>query len=312
MVPEGCPFDECLCSDPTQLDPWSARQMNLSPDGGATPAPRRRATSLAMNGAYDKGLVFRGAADIPFIDWRHYLEEELDMHNSSQSFVTRQRMVEEQGNHDNQVIWFTDARPAAQFDQTAMALEVLHDWITNIQADPAAGIGANRPAAAVDSCFATDGTLLALRPRRVGRRPRRRPGRRLHPGDADPLDQPAGGRRARSAASVFKCQTKTVARPWPTGSTAPGGPAGRRCAASSGSSPSGVCDYDRGDAGDPRTEVDPTPLERFVDRSYPTCWAGPPTDDERDLGLDSAGRGDRPRPTTSPSCWPGPTPASRW
>ena len=28
------------------------------------------------------------------IDWRHYLEEELDMHNSHQSFASRQRMLD--------------------------------------------------------------------------------------------------------------------------------------------------------------------------------------------------------------------------
>ena len=72
--------------------------MNLSPDGGTTPAPRRQGDVAAMNAAYNKGLYFDGDIDIPLIDWRHYLEEELDMHNSHQSFASRQRMLDFDGN----------------------------------------------------------------------------------------------------------------------------------------------------------------------------------------------------------------------
>ena len=86
--------------------------MRLSPDGGATPAPRREGDLSAMNAAYNRGLYFDGDIDIPLIDWRHYLEEELDMHNSHQSFASRQRMLDRDGDASNQVIWFTDARPA--------------------------------------------------------------------------------------------------------------------------------------------------------------------------------------------------------
>ena len=71
--------------------------MRLSPDGGTTPAPRREGDLLAMNAAYNKGLYFDGNIDIPLIDWRHYLEEELDMHNSHQSFASRQRMLDRDG-----------------------------------------------------------------------------------------------------------------------------------------------------------------------------------------------------------------------
>ena len=34
------------------------------------------------------------------------------MHNSHQSFAARQRMLNYDGDASNQVIWFTDARPA--------------------------------------------------------------------------------------------------------------------------------------------------------------------------------------------------------
>jgi hypothetical protein len=105
----------------------------------------------AANAAYTLGIVFRGDIDIPVIDWRHYLQHRLDMHNSHPSFASRKRMLNFDGDASNQVIWFTEARPGApQFDQTPMALDVMDEWML---------IG-QKPARAVDSCFATDGSLL--------------------------------------------------------------------------------------------------------------------------------------------------------
>ena len=151
MVQEGCPFIPALCSNPAQFDPWSRRNMRLSPDGGVTPAPRREGNMDAANAAYTSGLVFRGDIDIPVIDWRHYLEHRLDMHNSHQSFASRKRMLNFDGDASNQVIWFTDARPGApQFDQTPMALDVMDEWM----------LTGKKPARAVDSCFKTDGSPI--------------------------------------------------------------------------------------------------------------------------------------------------------
>ena len=69
-----------------------------------------------MNAAYREGLYFDGDIDIPIIDWRPYLEEVLDMHNSHQSFASRQRMLDHDGRASNQVIWFSAAgrRPDAR------------------------------------------------------------------------------------------------------------------------------------------------------------------------------------------------------
>jgi hypothetical protein len=159
MVQEGCPFvGPCV---PGNIDIWSSRNMNLSPDGGVTPAPRREGDLQAMNAAYRSGMVFRGKIDIPIIDWRHYLEDQLNMHNTHQSFASRQRMLNYDGDASNQVIWFTDARPDVAFDQTGMALQVMDEWMRNIAAHPDRSVAANKPAAAVDSCFATDGSLIA-------------------------------------------------------------------------------------------------------------------------------------------------------
>jgi hypothetical protein len=159
IVPEGFPF--VGDPDPGNFDPWSARNMNLSPDGGVTPAPRRTADPDAVAAAYDSGMHFGGGIDIPVIDWRHYLEEELDMHHSHQSFATRQRLQQARGDADNQVIWFTDARPFAAFDQTPEAFEVIDEWMLNLLANPELGVAGNRPPLAVDRCFEFDGTEIA-------------------------------------------------------------------------------------------------------------------------------------------------------
>jgi Tannase-like family of unknown function (DUF6351) len=161
-VQEGCPYvGGAACFAPgAPSDVWSERNMSLSPDGGSTPAPRAAGSIDAMRAAYESGLVFDGKIDIPIIDWRHYLDAELDMHNARQSFAARARMVEHDGDASNQVIWFTDARPARAADQTPMALAVMDEWLRNMRAHPERGVAGNKPPDAVDRCFATDGSPI--------------------------------------------------------------------------------------------------------------------------------------------------------
>jgi hypothetical protein len=137
--------------------------MELSLDGGETPAPRKEADSGAIEAAYERGLVNRGDIQIPMIDWRNYLEDELDMHNSHQSFATRQRLIDFDGDASNQVIWFTD-QPLSMneplFDQTPMAFAVIDEWMRNIARYPWKSIHENKPVAATDSCFDAAGELI--------------------------------------------------------------------------------------------------------------------------------------------------------
>ena len=67
--------------------------MNLSPDSGARRRRAPQGSLEAMRAAYETGMVFDGEIDIPIIDWRHYLDDELDMHNARQSFAARPRML---------------------------------------------------------------------------------------------------------------------------------------------------------------------------------------------------------------------------
>ncbi|MGH9119201.1 MAG: DUF6351 family protein [Acidimicrobiales bacterium] len=249
MVPEGFPFEGA--PTPENFDPWSSRNMTTSPDGGVTPAPRTEADPVAIDAAYTSGMVFQGDIDIPVIDWRHYLEDDLDMHHSHQSFATRERMLNADGEASNQVIWFTDARPAVAFDQTPMAFAVIDEWMANIAANPSRRVADNRPAAAVDSCFDTGGNLIAA-------------------GDgvwAGVLDEatPAGActerfpiysssRREAGAplrGGVFKCELQSVSRAIARGVYGPWVPTAAERARLEQVFPDGVCDWTRPDAGRP-------------------------------------------------------------
>jgi Tannase-like family of unknown function (DUF6351) len=251
MIQEGCPFIAALCSNPAQFDPWSRRNMRLSPDGGVTPAPRREGNMDAASAAYTSGIVFRGAIDIPIIDWRHYLEHRLDMHNAHQSFASRKRMLNYDGDASNQVIWFTDARPGTpQFDATPHALDVIDQWMANIRSDPSLGVVGNKPAAAVDSCFATDGSLLHA-------------GANVWAGILDAA--PAGpctqvfplNATSRIVAGgpieggVFKCELKSVSQALGDGTYGSWTPNATEEARLRQIFPTGVCDYTKPDVGRP-------------------------------------------------------------
>lgn len=167
MVQEGCPFIFELCGAldfsqplyPDQIDPWSWRNANTG--SLDEPAPRRVADDGAIEAAFESGMVNRGAIEIPMIDVRPYLEEELDMHNTHQSFAARQRLLDHDGDASNQVIWFMEPSPQDIAELTLDAFAVIDEWMANMAANPEASVGANRPAAAVDSCFDSEGNSIA-------------------------------------------------------------------------------------------------------------------------------------------------------
>ncbi|WP_214320240.1 DUF6351 family protein [Nonomuraea sediminis] len=233
MVQEGCPF---VC--PSDFDPWSARNQ-LTGD----PAPRRTGDPVAIRNVRRSGLVFRGDIGIPIIDWRHYLEDQLDMHDARESFVSRQRMLDFDGRAGNQVIWFTDARPdGPRFDQTPQALKVMDEWLANIRKYPYKGVEGNKPPQATDRCFATDGTEIASGP---------------HVWDGILDKSPAGACTAkfpiytssRTVAGgplegdVYKCRLQPVARAIDRGLYGAWRPSQDERARLEQIFPTGVCDY---------------------------------------------------------------------
>jgi hypothetical protein len=239
MVQEGCPyFPAPNCTDPANFDPWSARNMRLSPDGGLTPAPRTTGDRVAIAGAYRTGHVFTGRIDIPIIDWRHYLEEQLDMHNTHQSFASRQRMLNHDRNASNQVIWFTDARPSGPMsDQTPQALAAMDAWVLR-------GV---RP---TDKCFTSAGAEIAAGPT-------------VWNGILD--SKPAGActqafplfGTSRTVAGgpieggIYACELQSVAAAIDRGVYGAWVPSAAERARLEQIFPTGVCDYRKGDAARP-------------------------------------------------------------
>ena len=197
-------------------------------------------------------MVFDGDIDIPIIDWRHYLEDELDMHHSHQSFAARQRIIDAHGNADNQVIWFTDARPAVAFDQTPMAFEVIDEWMANIRAHPERRWRENRPAGRRRLVLRHRWAPHGLGRRRLGRRARRRTGRGLHRAVRDPLQSSRRVAGGPFRGGVFKCALQPVDRGRrPAGSTARGSPPTRTWTGWRQIFPPGVCDFTQPDVGRP-------------------------------------------------------------
>jgi hypothetical protein len=247
MVQEGQPFLPF-----GGFDPWSRRNMRLSPDGGVTPAPRREGDLAAMNAAYDRGLYFDGDIDIPLIDSRRYLEEQLDMHNSHQSFASRQRMLDHDGNASNQVIWF--AHPNAP-DWTDEALAVIDEWMANIREHPRRSVARNKPELATDRCIGADGSEIAR-------------GRDAFDGILDDgADGPCTTAFPPYATSrivaggplrggVYKCNLQSVERARSRGVYRPWSPSAAELARLKQIFPTGVCDYGRDDVGRPRSGDD--------------------------------------------------------
>ncbi len=250
MVQEGSPFYPPGVIDFSNWDPWSARNQVFSLDPLNNPAPRVEGDMLAMQAAYDSGLVFMGDLEIPVIDWRHYLEGQLDMHNSHQSFASRGRLQAYDGNSDNQVIWFTDVGAGPEFDQTPEAFLVMDEWMMNILANPDAGVAANKPALAVDRCFDAAGNEIAA-------------GDGVWAGilDDGPLGECAelfpvyGTSRIVAGGpfkgSIFKCQLKPVAQAVADGDYGVWVPSPVEQLMLGSIFPDGVCDFSQPDVGLP-------------------------------------------------------------
>ncbi|MBY4677461.1 DUF6351 family protein [Marinobacterium arenosum] len=144
-------------TDLLSFSPWSHHNMNLSPDGGATPAPRMRGDIPAMEASYRSGQVFIGRISIPIVDIRHYLDDQLDMHHSTASFSTRQRMIEGQGHADNQLIWMT-RKPHSPLPE---AFELIDRWMLAMLAADDRDARHYKPIDAVDRCYDGKGRLIA-------------------------------------------------------------------------------------------------------------------------------------------------------
>lgn len=262
MVPPGLPFNP----NADEVDPYDARNMNHG-----NPAPREEASLEAIEAAYEEGIVFHGEIDIPLIDVRPYLEEELDMHNSHQSFAARQRMIEWKGHADNQVIWFIEPPDSNVEFLVQRALETVDEWMANVHDDPSKPVGNLRPSRAVDACFDADENPIAqgdgvwdgiLGDHECGTGDGGHPGTKLSDGTEESgcgecaskfkiytqsrivAGAPIGG-------DVFKCQRKSVEEALEDGTYGDWDPSDEQIQLLKEIFPDGVCDYSKPDAGLP-------------------------------------------------------------
>jgi hypothetical protein len=253
MVQEGSPFypyPPPVVIDFANWDPWSARNQVFSTNPLVSPAPRTEGNIEAMQAVYKAGLVFMGKIDIPVIDWRPYLEDELNMHNSHQSFAARQRIRDAKGNSNNQVIWFSDYVSGQVPDRTPEALEVMDEWMVNILYRPWRGVAGNKPPRAVDGCFDASGKQIAA-------------GKHVWDGILD--DKPDGActkvfkiySTSRQVAggpfkgSIFKCQLKPVSKAIADGDYGVWTPDPGQQFLLEKIFPEGVCEFSKPDVGLP-------------------------------------------------------------
>ncbi len=135
---------------PIDLSVWSHQNLSL-PASAEFPAQRTEGSAEAIEAAYRSGHVFLGALTIPILDVRHYLEDELDMHHSSASFMTRSRMLKAQGHADNHVVWVSHKN----HNPVNQAFTLMDRWLV------ARKEGRERPVLAQDACFDARGDLIA-------------------------------------------------------------------------------------------------------------------------------------------------------
>lgn len=133
-------------------------------------AERSVADPEAVRAAYRTGRILNGGgglATMPIIDYRAYsdLLEGGDIHMRFHSFSTRERLVEANGQADNQVMLAEDFRWgffSTQSPVVRQALDQMDQWLTNLE-----GRGSNRitpsdvvqakPAELVDACWTPTG-----------------------------------------------------------------------------------------------------------------------------------------------------------
>ena len=144
-----------------ELTVWSQHNMTHSRNNRQLIAPRTVGNIEAIQGIYRSGHVFLGQANIPIIDLRHYLDDELDMHHASASLSARARMIDAQGHADNQLIWVA-RKPNNPLED---AFDVLDKWINNMRVNGHKNapdfVGLARPASASDRCYSAKGEIIA-------------------------------------------------------------------------------------------------------------------------------------------------------
>lgn len=128
---------------------------------------RMVADPVALSSAYETDLFNTaglGLRDTPVIDNRTFLDQKEggDIHTAEMSFVIRERLIEANGDADNQVIIIGGPEQDRQDKALAYALDAMERWLNAIAADPsdadrASKVVANKPDDLGDGCYLPSG-----------------------------------------------------------------------------------------------------------------------------------------------------------
>ena len=138
-------------------------------DVAGNPKPARDvADPKALKRVYDSGLVTsfkEGLSHTPIIDLRTYTDLVNDIHTRFWSFTNRQRLIEANGNADNQVMLTSGLTTPASANVQGIALDGMDAWLTAIDNDHGFAsdrtkVLRNKPAGLVDGCFTATGARI--------------------------------------------------------------------------------------------------------------------------------------------------------
>jgi hypothetical protein len=122
----------------------------------------------ALKRVYDSGLVTsfkEGLSHTPIIDLRTYTDLVNDIHTRFWSFTNRQRLIEANGNADNQVMLTSGLTTPASANVQGIALDGMDAWLTAIGNDHGFAsartkVLRDKPADLVDGCFTGTGARI--------------------------------------------------------------------------------------------------------------------------------------------------------
>lgn len=138
---------------PLWLSLWSRNNIT---EPSPNTAKRKPADPMAVDNGYRYGQIFIGKAELPILEIRHYLEDDLNMHHTAASFESRLRIQDYQGHNDNQVIWVSHK------DHTPIdkGVEYLDHWLMSInQSDDKDPVN-SKPESLRDTCLDSHGEVL--------------------------------------------------------------------------------------------------------------------------------------------------------
>jgi hypothetical protein len=136
---------------------------------GIPRAQRSSGDPEAIRLAYAAGRIDEGGgglASVPILHFRSYNDALGDIHDHVRDFVMRERLRKSNGRIDNQVIWvYPNGNRQLAAKAVGAAIDTMSQWLDALAQDQSGAPAADKvahakPVAAVDGCWAGDGTRI--------------------------------------------------------------------------------------------------------------------------------------------------------